>query len=65
MGEHALESSVSYKITSHYVNNDVNNNDNTQSFETPRKNYHSYYSFGDTMTTTSTQNLYKIPPPIK
>ena len=63
MGTHALASSVSYQITSYNVNTDVNDNYYSYSFETPRKNNLSYSSFGDTITTMTTPNLSKIPPP--
>ena len=43
VGAHSLASSVSYQSTSHQDNTDVNDYDDSQSFETPRKNNHSSY----------------------
>ena len=38
MGAHVLESHVSDQSTSHHGNNEVNDNDDSQSFEIPSKN---------------------------
>ena len=54
VGAHNLSSSVSDQSTSNHVNYDVYNNDDSQSFKTPRKYNHSYTSFGDTKNTTNT-----------
>ena len=48
VGAHALESSVSDQSTRNNVNTDVKNNNDSKSFETPRKNICSYYYFGNT-----------------
>ena len=42
MGVHYLASSVSDQNTINNVNTDVNDNDDSQSFETPGKNNHSF-----------------------
>ena len=62
---HDLESSVSDQTTIHHDNTNVNNNDDPQSFETPSKNNRISSCFGDTITTTTIQNLFKLPPPEK
>ena len=41
MGTYSLASSISDQSTSHHVNTNVNDNDDSQSFETHRKNNHS------------------------
>ena len=73
MGAHYLASSVLYQIISNHINTDINDNNDSQSFETPRKNNRSYASFGDTKNATTTpvplkdhlcfyqQNTYKTP----
>ena len=73
MGAHYLASSVSYQIISNHINTDINDNNDSQSFETPRKNNRSYASFVDTKNATTTpvplkdhlcfyqQNTYKTP----
>ena len=65
VGAHYISSSVLYQSTNHHGNTDVKDNDDSQSFETPKKNnfYSSY--FGDTITTTITPHLPTMPPPGK
>ena len=41
MGAYSLASSLSDQSTSHHVNKNVNDNDDSPSFETHRKNIHS------------------------
>ena len=41
----------------------VNNNGDSQLFETPRKNNFSSYCFGDTIATATTPSLSTLPPP--
>ena len=50
MGSYALASSVSDQITRYDGNIDVYDNDDSKSFETPRKNNCSSSCFGDTIT---------------
>ena len=59
MGAHDLASSVLYQITRNHVNNDVNDNDDPQSFETPRKHNHSSTSSGDKNIITTTPVIFK------
>ena len=63
MGAHALAYSVLYQSTSHHVNTDINDSDNSHLFETPRGNNRILYCFGDTITTTTIPNLFKLPLP--
>ena len=53
LGAHALASSVSDQITIHHVNTDTNNNDDSQSFGTLRKNNLISSCVGDTIATTA------------
>ena len=62
---HDLAYYVSDQITRHHVNTDVNYNNDSRSFETPRKNNYSSSCCGDTITTTTIPNLFKVPPPGK
>ena len=57
VGSHVLASSELYQITNYDGNTDVNNNDDSPSFETPSKNNCSSSYFGDTIITTTTPNL--------
>ena len=54
MGAHSLAYYVSDQSNNHHDNTDVNNKDDSQSFETPRGNYCSSTSFGDTIVTVTT-----------
>ena len=65
VGAHTLSSPVSYQSTIPHGNNDVNNNDDALSFETPREKSRSYSCFDETITTTTTPNSSKLPPPGK
>ena len=51
--------------TSHYGNTDVNNNDYSKSFDTSWENNRRYYSFGDTITTTTATQSSTLNPPGK
>ena len=65
MSEHALASFELDRRTNHNGNTGVNNNDDSRSFETLRRNNFSSSRFGDTITTTTTPNSFKLPPPGK
>ena len=65
MVANALAYYVLDKSTRNHVNTDVNENEDSQSFETPRKNNRSYTYFGDTIITTTTTNVSKLTPPGK
>ena len=65
VGEHDLASSGLYQIINHRGNTDVNNNYDSQSFETPRKNNCSASCFGDTITKMTTPYSSILPPPVK
>ena len=65
MGAHDVASAGLDQRTNHHGNTYVKDNDDSQSFETPRKNNFSYSSFGNTITTTTTTRSSKIPPPGK
>ena len=65
MVSHALGYSVSYQITSQNVKTDINDNDDSQSFETPIKNRLNSSYFDDTIVTATTPNLSKLPTPGK
>ena len=62
---HALVSCVSDQSTNHHVHTNVNYNDDSKSFEAPRKNGCSSSSFVDTIATTNTPNLSKLSTPGK
>ena len=62
---HDLDYCVLDKNARNHVNTDVNNNDDSRSFENDWKNNRSSTSFGDTKTTNATPNLSNIPPPGK
>ena len=65
VGEHTLSSSGFDQRNKHHVNTDINNNDYSQSFETPRGDNCSSYSFGDTTNTTNTPYSSTLPLPVK
>ena len=50
VGENDLSSAVLDQSTNHHGNTDVNDNDDSQSFETPQKNNLRFCSFGDKTT---------------
>ena len=60
---HDGSSAELYQSTNHLCNTDVNNNDDSQSFETPRENNCNSSSFGDTITTITTPCSSKLTPP--
>ena len=65
MGAHSLENYASYQSTSHHVNTDVNDNDDSHSFETPNKINCISSCFYDTTAKATAPNLSKLPPPGK
>ena len=62
MVAHALEYSESNQRKNLHSNTDINCNNDSQSFETHRKNNFSFSCFGNTLTTTTTPNSSTIPP---
>ena len=54
VGAHALASSGLDQSTNHHGNTDVNDNDDSQLFETPRENNCSSFCFGDKINTIAT-----------
>ena len=62
MGSRDVASAVLDQSNNHCGNTDVKDNDDSQSFETPRKNNCSYLYFGDTLTTTTTPCSSTLPP---
>ena len=65
VGTHALVYYGLDKSTNHHSNTDVNNNDDSQSFETHRKNNYRSSCFCDTITTTNTPYSSTLPPTAK
>ena len=61
-GANDLSSSVLDQSTNHHVNTDVNNNDDSQSYDTHWKNNCRYSSSDDIITTTTTPQLSTLPP---
>ena len=59
VGSHDLASAGLYQSTNYNINTDVNDNDDTHSFETSRKDNCSSSSFGDTITATTTYGALK------
>ena len=63
VGAQCLLSSGLDQITNHHGNTAVNNNYDSQSFETPRVNNCSSFYFGYKITTMTAPYSYKLPPP--
>ena len=64
MGTIYVASSGLDQSTNHHDNTDVKDNDDSQSYETPRKKF-SYSYFGDTITTTATLKFSTLTSPGK
>ena len=62
---HDLASSGLYHFANHHVTTDVNDNDDSQSFETPRENNWSYSCFRGIITTTNTPYSSTLPTHVK
>ena len=65
VGAHDLASSGLDQMNNKHGNTDVNDNNDSHSFETPRKNNCCYYCFGDAITTITTPYSSTLPPPGK
>ena len=65
VGVHTLLLSVSYQSTSHHGITDVNNNDDSQTFEILRKSNIGSSCFDNTLTTTTTKTSSKLTLPGK
>ena len=65
VGAHDVASYGWDQSTNYHDNTDVKDNDDSKSFETPRKNNGSYSSFGDTINTSTTPCISTLSPPGK
>ena len=63
VGANDVASSGSDQITNHHGNMDSKDNDDSRSFETPRKNNFPSSYFGDTITTTTKPRSSTLYPP--
>ena len=65
VGANDVASFLLDQSTNHHINTDVKNNDDSQSFETPRENSCSSSYFGDTIATTTKPQSYTLTSPGK
>ena len=64
-GGNDVESSGLYQSNNHHGDTDGKDNNDLQSYETPRENSCQSSYFGDSIKTTITLKLYTLPPPGK